>query len=578
MTRLALSLRWLLPFATVVALVLIVAAVARTSPRPQPPVPAVAAALKPESERASLDAFFGRLWQANGVTPAPQADPLTVFRRLSLSLHGTIPSLEEIRAFEADDQPDRLARWIDRMLADRRFGDYFARRLARSFVGAEVGQFIVFRRDRFTDWLSEQLRADRPMNDIVKEMVSSSGLWTGVPSTNYVTQAVVDGEVFRNKLAARTVRAFLGQRIDCAECHHHPFAEWKQPQFEGLAACFAEVQVRPTGIEDNAKLVFEVEDRQTLQKRAVAAAVPFGEEWWPAEGTLRERLAGWVTHPENRRFERAMANRFWGLVTGRPWLEPVDDLPNPADVPRPTEDLLDLLGADFREHGYRPKRLIALIASAPPMQLSSQHPAWQADSQTEAADVDGAAGGAAESTADSAGSVVEPTADQQALDDLLTQTWAVFPLVQVRPEQMLGAMVQAASVKTIDQNSHLLTRVIRFFREQDFVKEYGDLGERELEERSGTIPQALLRMNGRFVGELSEAGLFSSAGRILGMSPNDAAAVETAFLCCLARRPTPEEQAHFVQVLSRDAPSSREERMSDLFWTLINSTEFCWSH
>jgi hypothetical protein len=115
-------------------------------------------------------------------------------------LHGTIPSLEEIRRFEADTETQRIDRWAAAMLEDRRFADYFAERLARGFVGTEGGQFIVYRRDRFVTWLSEQIQQHRPYDEIVQEMIQDEGLWTGTPATNFMTAAVNEGEFDENKL------------------------------------------------------------------------------------------------------------------------------------------------------------------------------------------------------------------------------------------------------------------------------------------------------------------------------------------------------------------------------------------
>ena len=200
---------------------------------------------------SQIDAAFQERWSAAGLTPASLADDdLVVFRRLSLALHGTIPSLEEIRAFESDLNPQRLERWTATMLADPRFADYFAERLGRSYVGVDEGQFILFRRDRFNEWLSQQLQENQPYDEIVRRMITGTGVWTGEPATNFLTAAYANDQFDRNELAGRTVRAFLGQRIDCAQCHDHPFAHWKQAEFEGLTAHFSELQVSLVGVED----------------------------------------------------------------------------------------------------------------------------------------------------------------------------------------------------------------------------------------------------------------------------------------------------------------------------------------
>ena len=492
----------------------------------------------------TVDQLFADRWHEAGLEPATSAEELTLLRRLSLVLHGTIPSLEEIRQFESDKAPDRIARWTERMLADRRFADYFARRLSRVFVGSDQGQFVVFRRDRFWAWLGDQFYANRPYDAIVGDMISHRGLWTDKPEVNFVAATVTDGAVDYNKLAGRTVRAFLGQRIDCAQCHNHPFADWKQGQFEGLAACFGHVRISPIGVEDNKKGPYTTQDRMTLAEKEIAPAVPFHSEWMPAEGTTRQRLAAWVTHPENRRFDRAIVNRVWGLMFGKPWIQPVDDLPDPNEAGFDQTDNLDLLGEDFREHGRNLKRLISTIAATRVFRALSQHSAF--DTGERADDVE--------------------------------QQWAAFPVTRLRPEQVIGSMLQSSSLKTIDQNSHWTQRAIRFFRELDFVKEYGDLGDDELTERSGTIPQALLRMNSQFAAEWSKGTIFSSAGRIAAMAPDDFQCLELSFLVCLTRRPTEEERSTLQKQLAGTKGDERTKVVEDLFWSLFNGPEFCWEH
>jgi uncharacterized protein DUF1549/uncharacterized protein DUF1553 len=548
------------PLLVIVGVFALVATAARSPVARQVPEVPSRVSTEPDTAVSKIDRLLADKWRDAGVPPARAADEFTILRRLSLVLHGTIPSLEEIRLFEADTQPQRIERWTERLLADRRFADYFARRLARVFVGANEGQFVVFRRDRFWAWLGTQLHENQPYDAVVRSMISERGLWTGEPEVNFVTATVSDGGIDVNKLAGRTVRAFLGQRIDCAQCHNHPFADWKQGQFEGLAACYGQTKISPVGVEDDAQRTYSVEDLsklsaedlQTLttedQKkkamRVVSLGVPLHPEWLPSEGTQRERLATWVTHPENRRFDRAIVNRIWGLMFGKPWIEPVDDLPNPKESGRDPTDLLDVLGADFRDHGCDLKQLVATIAATRAFRLSSEHPAFETDKNV----------------------------------DSIEQTWAAFPLTRLRPEQVIGAMLQASTIKTIDQNSHWVQRALRFFSELNFVKEYGDLGDDELGEHSGTIPQALLRMNGEFAKDRSEGTPFSAAGRIAGMAPDDDTCLDLCFLVCLTRRPTIEERAVILRQLEQSRRESRTNAVEDIFWTLYNSPEFCWEH
>jgi hypothetical protein len=490
-----------------------------------------------------------------GIKPADKADELQVLRRLSLALHGTIPSLQEVRQFFDDTRTDRLEHWTRRMLADKRFADYFAERLARSMVGKEGGQFVVFRRDRFVDWLSEQLQKNTPYDEMVRKIISETGLWTGNPATNFVTAAVNEGDVDENKLAGKTVRAFLGQRIDCAQCHDHKFDHWKQSEFEGLAAFYG--QVRPSGLvgiedlvqKDGLPIEYEVEDRTTLKNRTVPVSVPFHPEWIPDGGSRRARLAAWITHPSNRRFERAIANRVWGLLFGRAYSEPVDDL---ADPPEDYRDLLDLLGEDFRQHRCDLRRLIQMVAASDPFRLSSEFELPRDPHRTAAQELSGS------------------NAAQSA--------WAVFPLIRLRPEQVIGSLYQSSSLQTVDQNSHLFFRTLRLIQGGQFVNEYGDLGENELLDRGGTIPQRLLLMNGELASGPTKSSPVNAVGRIALFASSDEKRVETAYLCCLSRLPSADERAYFVAEMRDKSGDERRQVVEDLIWTLYNSTEFSWNH
>jgi hypothetical protein len=565
-------MRWklVLPAIVFVAIVWLVNSVTRQPLKGIATEDSARPAVNLDASVQQLNQFFAHRWAEQQLEPAQHADELTVLRRITLALMGTVPSLEEIRAFEQDSGPDRLRRWTARILNDSRYADYFAERLARAFVGVEEGQFILYRRDRFLAWLREQLQANRRYDEMVREMIAGNGLWTETPQVNFVMSAYTSNEGFdENKLAGRAVRAFLGQRIDCAQCHDHPFDHWKQQEFAGLAAHFGQLDLRGpaaavAGVQDHRKRQFQVEDRLTLKTTVVEPSVPFGADWEPRDGSRRERLAAWITHPNNRRLERAIVNRIWGLLFGRPWIEPVDDLPDPpgeeiagpnvegAKHSRPSrtsEDLLDLLGADFRMHNYNLRRLIEVIVASKPFLLESK------------SEID----------------------DPQQLDRLKDH-FAIFPLTRLRPEQAIGALLQSSSLTTIDQNSHLISRFLKFTRSNDFVREYGDLGENELEDRTGTIPQALLRMNGNLIHETINSSPFSASGRIAGMARDDRQCLELCFLVCLTRRPTDDEYAGLLPLLSDKRPNgqdnfvSRGSRVEDIYWILFNSPEFAWNH
>ncbi|WP_165231093.1 DUF1549 domain-containing protein [Aquisphaera insulae] len=490
---------------------------------------------------AELDAAYRWDWSAHGIQPAPPADELTVMRRLSLALTGTIPSLEELRRFEARPAGTRLDAWLDDLLHDRRTADFLAERFARAFVGTEDGPFIVFRRRRFASWLSDAILEDRAYDAIVRDMVADRGLWTDHPATNFVS-VTFNPEVERpdpERLAARVSRAFLGVRIDCAQCHDHPFQPWKQDDFRGLAAYFGGVYSSLRGIRDR-ESTYKPIDRKTKAELTVAPRVPFRPELVPDAGTPRERLAAWIVNPANPNLARATVNRVWAILFGRPLVDPVDDLPVDAAPP----PALDLLAADFSGHGYDLHRLIRIIASSEAFRLDSTDPP-SGDSK--------------------------PAAPRE-------ETWAAFPLVRLRPEQVAGALFQAASLPTLGSQSHWFVRLATYTGRNDFVRRYGDTGDDEFNATGGTIPQRLLLMNGEIVKEKTGRGLFSASQRIAELAPDDRAAVEVAYLTVLTRRPSPEESAHFAGRLANTSGDERKDRLTDLFWTLVNSTEFSWNH
>ncbi len=549
------SLREYLPGLAVVAVILALVGAVAAAGRSTLPTAPPDAGLPADNVRevaTQLDAILVDRAAAAGIEPAAPADELTVLRRTWLALAGTIPSLEEIRRFEADPRPDRLDRWVAAILADRRSAEHVAGVLAEVFAGSDGGPPFVFRRDRFTAWLADALHTGRPFAAIVQEMVAGDGLWTSEPAVNFVTQAASGGRVDENALASRVARSFLGVRLDCAQCHDHPFASWKQGQFEGLAACFAAVRISPLGVRDTGPAVLRIEPAmaaagmmpeadgqpamQAAAARRVAPQVPFDETSFAGLGSPRRRLAAWLTPDGNRRFERAVANRCWAIAFGRPWHEPVDDLPDPGPAAN-DDDPLDVLGRAFRAGGGDLRDTLAAICSTAAFRRVSTHPAL----------------------------------DDAAQASAVTQAWAAFPLSQLPPAAMITAMVQAGSIRTIDPDSHLLVRTVRFLRSADFTREYGGGDPTE----PATIPQALVRMNGRLARELCEANAFSGPGRVAGLAASDAARLDALFLACLTRLPDASEREALLPVLASGEPARGVE---DLYWTLFNSAEFCWNH
>jgi hypothetical protein len=381
-------------------------------------------------------------------------------------------------------------------------------------------------------------------------MIAGTGYWFDEADVLFVGSELSQGELAAQRLAARTARVFLGQRIDCAQCHDHPFADWKQSQFEALAAHFGQVKFSSLGIQDNLDAKFVIDDQRAQQQRTVDARVPFLQANVPVDGPLRARLAEWVTHPANRRFQRAAANRVWGLMLGRPFVRPVDDIPDPpAQAEVDDTQLLDVLGDDWVTHGYDLRRIIRVIAASRAFRLASQHPALD-------------------------------TYDDSTKLDRLEQSWAVFPITQLTAPQLMRSLQQSSSVATVRVRQEASTYAYMWNREhmRQSAERYGESGDMNEVHQAGSIPQAVQRLVGPAFRKGAKASLQSAAGRIAAAAPDSAACIDACYLVCLTRRPTDEERDYFSAQLEEARPGARHRVVEDIFWTLLNSPEFCWNH
>lgn len=502
---------------------------------------------------SSVNLAMASTAKAGELRTAPQADNLVIARRLSLALVGSGLSLEELRAFELVPPEKQIGWWTNHLLDDPRWSDYFAERFARAFVGTNDGPFLLFRRRKFNAWLSEQFREGRPYNEIVYQMLAAEGLWTDTPQVNFITATMDGAEENRCDpilLAGRVSRSMLAQRIDCLQCHDDFLGDMEfgslddpapgqQEDFHALAAFFA-----GTGFPDNPfqgiredGREYETELLGDTQASTIEPSVPFSTPALPVEGKPRERLAKWVTAKENRQFSRATVNRVWALMFSRPLVEPVDNIPAFAPVP----ETLDILAADFSAHNFDMRRLVRLIAMSDPFQRSSR-------------------------------ANFDITADHES-------AWATFPVTQLRPEQVSGSILQACKLNAIDDASSIVTRLQAFGESRDFLKRFGDRGEDEFNSDSVTISQRLLLMNGNITTERTKNDLVGNAStRIATLVGDDTRAIEAAFLATLNRRPSPSETACYVEYLGEKNGKARSRALGDIYWAMLNSTEFSWNH
>lgn len=529
-----------------------------------------------------LDQTLAESWQAAGIGIAPTADWMTVGRRLSLALVGTGVPLEDFRRLESLPEDRRLDVYLEWLLHDSRHHDYWGERFTRAFVGAEDGPFITFRRRRFRLWLSDAIAANRPWDQLIRDLVTARGLATDRPEVNFLTVTMNSSEQDQPnpiRLAAKVSRAMLGLRIDCLQCHDDflgnvtlgesgQLRRGTQHDFHGLAAFFSPARFNGLqGIRDTDH-PYRYRYLDAEEEVEVEPTVPWGQEWLPANGTDRERLAAWLTHPDNRQVSLSLASRIWALMFGRPAGDTVDDLP----LDRPTPPAISVLADELVRSGYDIRHLIRVIAHSRAFRLDS------------AADF-------------------EVTAEHENLG-------SVFPLVRLRPEQVAASVIQASRVKAIDRDSALIVQFQKFIGTNGFLERYGDSGDDEFDQQPTTIPQRLMMLNGELVREQGRReAILNATTHINLFSLTDRAAIDSIYLAVLNRYPDNSERQVFearlmepsvageppsdpssgkatpnvgdrgsVRFTSPTSTMRRESLIEDLFWVLINSSEFAWNH
>jgi hypothetical protein len=511
-----------------------------------------------------VDSAFEAHWSSSAIQSAPKAPWYTVVRRISLGLVGNGLSLEEFRRLESIPEADRIAWWTEYLLSDRRSADHLAEHWTRATVGTNDGPFLLFRRRKYVNWLADEFQANQPFDRLVTKLITAKGSWTDSPEVNFLTATMDEADNQRPdaiRLAGRTSRAFLAMRIDCLQCHNDylgnvqfPSVSEQSPRtgqqsdFHQLAAFYSNIKMEnPFSGLRNEEIPYRFKYLNEQEESLVRPEVPFNgsaddSPWCTIESGTREELAAWVTHKENRSFARAVVNRFWAILTGKPLVEPVDAIPLGGPFPPGLEELVD----DFTTHNFDIQRLIRVIVASKPFQLDSR---WA--NSTEEVD----------------------------LLEHSEQSWASFPITQLRPEQMAACIHQACRLKTIDASSSIISQLELFGSVNDFTKAYGDRGEDEFIEQSVTIPQRLLMMNGNFLAErIDNNPIMNASTRIASLARDDTTAIENAFLSTLNRIPSSEEREHFLTRIRGKRRDERSREMGNIYWALLNSSEFQWNH
>ncbi|HUG67203.1 MAG TPA: DUF1549 domain-containing protein, partial [Pirellulaceae bacterium] len=315
-----------------------------------------------------IDELVAAEWRAVGLLPAPLCDDATFVRRVYLDLIGTLPTTDEVRAFITSTEPNKRAVLIDALFERGEYVDHWAHKWAdllrvhRRYVG-DKGLWS------FWGWVQTVVRENWPIDRITRELITARGSLFSNGATAYYFVDTKPAE-----LAETTSQLFLGVRLQCARCHHHPYEVWSQEDYYGLASFFTRLELKDN--QDNArfggaKLLRPVQ--QVNKERRLPMDVPpalFGQSVDAnAVEDVRLQLADWITDQENPFFTRSFVNRYWSHLMGRGLVEPVDDFraTNPPSHP----ELLEALNRDFVEHGLDAKHLIRTICNSHVYQLAA---------------------------------------------------------------------------------------------------------------------------------------------------------------------------------------------------------------
>lgn len=483
----------------------------------------------------SIDRQIESRLETEGLKRVAPADDAEFLRRVFLDLHGVVPSAERATQFLESRDPNKRAKLIDELLASPRFGEHFGnvwRARLISPIVAEERQ----RTERFTAWLAKRFNDNDGWDRIVSDLLTATGKLEDNPAVTYLIEG-------RNPLSVAdltdlTSHYFLGIRLNCAQCHDHPFAEWKRQDYWGMAAFFAQIQtpqraklVYMVGVQDNPKLTLASlmggDMLEGYQKRSPTFLG--GEELaTESDQPLRAALANWMTSSENPYFARAAVNRMWWHFFGRGIVNPVDDMHsgNPPSHP----ELLETLSHQFVESGFDLKFLCRAILNSRTYQQTSR-PGDQAD--------------------------VEAKLFARMSIKVLTAEQLYDSLVAI-----LGPPGKAQGIDT------------RLGTRHEFTQFFASDGDPDPTRYDRGIPHVLRMMNSpQFAGR----NIASLVSRMTETNRPADKVVNELFLTILSRRPTPAEQELAREHL-HDASLSAQTAFRELAWTLLMSSEFSLNH
>ncbi len=477
---------------------------------------------------AKIDHLLQTRWTTEKVPHAPLAGDPTFLRRVYLDLVGRIPTVGEAREFLGDPSTNKRALLVHRLIDSASHARHMATFWRREWIPqADTPQFAELP-DDIESWIAGRLIEGTGYDQLVRDLltVSRSRSGPGTPLT-----FLVASEYKPENLAANMSRAFLGVNLDCAQCHDHPFARWTRDQFWETAAFFA----RPVSVEGKPAGRAELPIPNT-KRMAAPRLLGKVQPTWPSEWkdeTGRILLADWVTGKENPYFAKNAVNRAWANLFGTGIVEPLDDLSGPDSASHP--ELLNLLAENFAQSGYDLKFLTAALVLTQVYQQSSILPARD---------------------------VTEPR-------------WFARSAVRGLTGEQLYDSLRVASGQSIDRDDLDPANALR--ERKRFA------GKFRLERPGNaqrSILQALSLMNGKFHANLSDLN-HSPTLKAAANAPflDTQGKLETLFLATYARFPKQAESQVLIAYIEKGGVEQDPRKaLSDVFWALINSTEFNTNH
>jgi len=489
-----------------------------------------------------IDELLRELWAENDIDPTMPAENNELLRRVYLDLAGRTPSVSEVRAFENDESTNRFEALVDRLLKSPDHASHLATVWRRFLIPEGVDLTAFGGVEAFDQWLAERFSSDDSYDEVVRNLLLAEGRLVRSGPLLFYSAAKLDPD----QLASRTARVFLGMRLECAQCHDHPFEPWAQDEFWGFAAFFARIS-RPNGTLENVSTVMRVSDVDRGEvmlpetEKVIAPKFLDGSEVLEGDGApaRRQQLADWLTAARNPFFARATANRVWGQLFGKGIVEPIDNFGIEHQPASP--ELLDLLAGHFVGTDFSLRELFRSIVLSKAYRLSS-------------------------------GAV--------SVDDNRPELFAQMNIKTLTAEQVYDCISVATLLDSAPTGEAMAINVARIGNTSRaaFVQQFRTPVGRNTEYQGG-IPQALTLMNG---GLISGATGLSTSGLLTSLEApffTNKERIEVLYLATLSRKPRPSEWKLLDGYIDEDTKGNElQEGLADILWALLNSAEFTLNH